>query len=153
MPRSTIVSGIMTAAVIAVSLAACQRSAEPAPAPTAADTGAITPANETTPPPSAAPAAVTPEPMLPSPPLPEGTDVTYECQDGNQITVTYTYVAADLHWPDGREVKLSRTASTSKGGGDVYVGGKVSLQHDGGSIQLHDGGAAPVTCNESASSA
>lgn len=153
MPRSKNVSGIMAAAAFAIFLAACQRGPEPTPATTDAHIGMTTPANESHPPPPVAPVAAIRAPTSPPPPsLPEGTDVTYHCQDGNQLTVTYTYVTADLRWPDGREAKLSRAASASRGGDDVYVGGKVSLQHNGGSIQLHDG-ATTTTCGESEATA
>jgi hypothetical protein len=92
-------------------------------------------------------------PSLPSAsPLPQGTDVTYQCVDGNEVTVTYTYVSASLRWPDGRKLNLSRTASTSKNG-DVYVGNRASLQHDGAVMRLTQGGAAAVTCSEASSSA
>jgi membrane-bound inhibitor of C-type lysozyme len=156
MPSSTIVLGAIVAAAMVMSLAACQRNTTAAPLTTDTGTGTGTgttiPANTpiaTTP---AAPVAINREPTLPAPPLPEGTEVTYHCQDGNQLTVTYTYITANLRWPDGRAVKLSRAASASKGGGDVYVGGKVSLQHDGGSIQLQDG-ATTTTCSESEATA
>ncbi len=56
----------------------------------------------------------------PPPPLPEGTDVTYHCEDGNELTVTYTYATADLRWPDGRVAKLSRAATAGKAAGDAY---------------------------------
>ena len=92
-------------------------------------------------------------PRLPSAsPLPEGTDVSYQCADGNEVTVTYTYVSARLRWPDGRKLNLSRTANTPKDG-DVYAGNRASLQHDGAVMHLSLDGGTPVTCNEASSSA
>ena len=72
--------------------------------------------------------------------------------DGNEVTVTYTYVSARLRWPDGRKLNLSRTASRSKDG-DVYAGNQASLQHDGAVMRLTQDGGAAVTCSEASSTA
>ena len=143
----------MLAMLVLIAIAACQRA--PAPANGTAQDRNNPGAPASVPPVTAPPSPAVANPATPPPqsPLPEGTDVTYQCQDGNQFTVTYTYVTADLHWPDGRGVQLSRVASASKGAGDVYVGGKVSLQHDGSSVQLQEGGATAVACSESAATA
>ena len=132
-----------------LTLTACHRDSN-LPIATPHDDAQQTPQTSSAPPSTASmPPPVT---AAPPPPLPEGTSVTYQCVDGNQLTVTYTYVTADLRWPDGREVKLSRAASASGDGGDVYTGGKASLRRAGGSIQLDDGATA-TTCSESEATA
>lgn len=134
-----------------LTLTACHHDPNPPMATSSHDDAQQTPQTSATPPPTATmPPPVTTAPS--PPPLPEGTSATYQCVDGNQVTVTYTYVTAHLRWPDGRQVKLSRAASPSGDGGDVYTGGKASLRHAGGTIQFNDGAAA-TTCSESAATA
>lgn len=72
--------------------------------------------------------------------------VRYRCADGNTLDVIYAGANAELRWPDGRRLLLPRAESASKGGGDVYVGDTVSLQHDGDNLQLHDDGTPTLTC-------
>lgn len=153
MPTSSDISRFIVVVAVPMLLAACQRSVEPTPADVAATARTSMPANIPDTATPAMPAPAIQAPTLPPPPLPEDTQVTYQCQDGNELTVTYTFVSADLHWPDGREVQLTRAASASKSSGDLYAGGKVSLRHDGNSIQLRDGGTAAVTCSESEATA
>lgn len=76
------------------------------------------------------------------------TTVAYHCTDGRTLEVGYGDHDATLRWPDGRSVLLPRAESASKGAGDVYVGETVSLQRGPSRIELHDGDAPPVTCNE-----
>ncbi len=144
--RQLVLSGLLLAII-----AGCQRT----PAPS------IQPESDTPPPAipktSAATVSQMPPPVAareeaPPAPLPEGTDVTYQCVDGNEITVTYTYVNARLRWPDGRKLNLSRTLSSAKDG-DVYASSNASLQHDGAVMRLAQNGGAAVTCSEESSSA
>jgi hypothetical protein len=138
---------------VAMGLGACKPSVTTAdntdPAMNPPPAQAMTPSAQAV----TAEAAPASRPSLPSaPPLPEGADVTYQCVDGNEVTVTYTYVSARLRWPDGRKLNLSRTASTSKNG-DVYAGNRASLEHDGTDMRLTQDGAATVTCSEASSTA
>ena len=74
--------------------------------------------------------------------------VAYHCTDGRTLEAVYGDHDVSLRWPGGRSVQLPRAESASKGGGDVYVGDTVSLQRGPSRIELHDGDAPPVTCNE-----
>ncbi len=143
---------LVFAGLLLAILAGCQRT----PAPS------IQPASDTLPPAIANPPAATVSQTaasvaargpVPTTPLPEGTDVTYQCADGNEVTVTYSYVSARLRWPDGRKLDLSRAASPSKAGGDVYSGHRALLQHDGAVMQLSQDGGAAVSCSESSATA
>ena len=142
---------ILTAGLLLICIAGCQRAPAPSTQPALATPPPVaeTPAG----PVSAAPSGVAAPMPAPAPPLPEGTVVSYQCADGNEVTVTYSYVGARLRWPDGRELNLSRPASTPKGGGDVYVGSRASLLHDGGVMHLSQNGGAAVSCTESSSTA
>lgn len=93
-------------------------------------------------------AATEPAPAKPAPASPAATTVAYHCTDGRTLEASYGDHDVTLHWPGGRSVQLPRAESASKGGGDVYVGETVSLQRGPSRIELHDGDAPPVTCNE-----
>jgi membrane-bound inhibitor of C-type lysozyme len=102
--------------------AGCQRGS-----PTASDSGGAPPAAQDT----AAP-----------------DHIGYRCADGSRLDVAYFGSTARISWPDGRSLTLPRAESASKGGGDVYVGETVSLQRDGNTLQLHDGEAPPLACEQ-----
>jgi hypothetical protein len=102
----------------------------------------------TTPPAAPAAATVAPGSTAQAPATPGTAVIAYHCTDGRTFEATYGDHGASLRWPDGRSAQLPRAESASKGGGDVYVGETVSLQRDASRIQLHDGNAPPVTCNE-----
>jgi len=70
----------------------------------------------------------------------------YRCDNGDIIVARYVDHAVVLRWPDGRSETLPRAESASRGGGDVYVGARVSLQRERDRIELHDGDAPPVVC-------
>lgn len=131
--------------------AGCQRpSTPPIQAAPGAPSPAIVAAPATTE--SPVPASVAGPMPAPTTPLPEGALVSYQCSDGNEVTVTYTYVSAHLRWPDGRELNLSRTAA-SNGEDVIYAGKRNSLHHNGAVMHLSLDGGTPVTCNEASSSA
>ena len=75
--------------------------------------------------------------------------VSYRCADGSSVDVFYASGKAEVHWAGGRTLTLPRAESASRGGGDVYVGETVSLQHDGDKLQLHDGQAPALACEKS----
>ena len=75
--------------------------------------------------------------------------VSYRCADGSSVDVLYASGKAEVHWAGGRTLTLPRAESASRGGGDVYVGETVSLQHDGDKLQLHDGQAPARACEQS----
>jgi hypothetical protein len=98
--------------------------------------------------PADVPAATSPVTARPAPAPPANTTVAYHCTDGRTLEASYGEHDATLRWPGGRSVHLPRAESASKGAGDVYVGETVSLQRGPSRIELHDGDAPPVTCNE-----
>ena len=79
---------------------------------------------------------------------PAAATVAYHCTDGRTLEASYGDHDVTLRWPGGRSVLLPRAESASKGAGDAYVGESVSLQRGPSRIELHDGDAPPVTCNE-----
>jgi len=145
---------VLAVALLFCALAGCRRdppgvSADHLPAdPTAASAQALPPPAE-----KSTRHAIA-EPQLPPPTLPEGSKISYSCDDGNEVEVTYTHLTALLRWTDGREVQLSRAPTASPRDGEVYVADKVSLQRQGGvMLQLHDGNAPVTQCNESSGTA
>ena len=80
---------------------------------------------------------------------PAANRASYRCADGSSLDVVYARGKANVAWADGRNLTLPRAESASKGGGDVYVGETVSLQHDGDKLQIHDGQAPALTCEQS----
>lgn len=153
MQRPSMVPMLLLAAY-ALALTACQRSAGPLPANTDLPSPAVAPA-ASQPPSSAAPRPIHAAGSSAAAPLPEGTQVNYDCQDGNQLTVSYTYVAAHLRWSDGRVADLSRVASPSRSDIDVdlYADSKLSLRHAARRIELQGSSAGATTCIETAASA
>lgn len=95
--------------------------------------------------PADVPAATSPDTAQPAPAT---ATVAYRCTEGLTLEASYGEHDVTLRWPDGRNVRLPRAESASKGGGDVYVGETVSLQRGPSRIELHDGDAPPATCNE-----
>lgn len=78
-----------------------------------------------------------------------GNRASYRCADGSSLDVAYAGSNAEVQWADGRTLTLPRAESASKGDGDVYVGETVSLQHDGDKLQIHDGQAPALACEQS----
>jgi hypothetical protein len=74
----------------------------------------------------------------------------YACDNGGTVYVEYVAETARVELPDGRVVALPKAQSASKGGGDVFVGEAMSLQRDGGGIQLHQDEGKPLLCQASA---
>lgn len=142
---------LILTAVLVVAATGCRRDL-PSESTAPTDTAAQDAVGSARPTDTVPPRPQIPEPELPPPPLPEGTQVTYACDDGNVLDVTYTHATAVLRWPDGRVLQLSRGESPSRGG-DVFVGGEVWLQRNGGSIRLRDGNAPVVPCKESSATA
>ena len=124
---------ILQPALAACVLCLCSASCQRAPLPAAGDV-AGTPATMRGEPASATPVA---------------NRASYRCADGSSLDVVYARGKAEVAWADGRRLTLPRAESASKGGGDVYVGETVSLQHDGDKLQIHDGQAPALTCEQS----
>jgi hypothetical protein len=133
---------ILIAGLLCAGSSGCQPADVPASA--AADTAS-------TPVVAEAPAPAQPQPEPVAPPAANAGEIAYRCGGDAVLSASYGNSNVTLRWPDGRRVMLPRAESASKGGGDVYVGDTVSLQRDGGRIELHDGDAPAVTCTESAS--
>ena len=131
---------ILIAGLLCAGSSGCQPADVPASA--AGDTAS-------TPVVAEAPAPAQPQPA--APPAANGGEIAYRCDGDAVLWASYGNSNVTLRWPEGRSVTLPRAESASKGGGDVYVGDSVSLQRDGGRIELHDGDAPAVTCTESAS--
>ena len=123
---------ILATCLSCLGLVACQPGDAP---PAAADT------------PPAATATQTPAPAQPA--TAANGSIGYLCDGGTTLSATYREHDVTLRWPDGRSVTLPRAESASKGGGDVYVGESVSLQRNGGHVQLHDGNTPATACTTS----
>ena len=73
----------------------------------------------------------------------------YICDDGSALRVEYVAETARVELSDGRVVALPKAQSASKGGGEVFVGEALSLQRDGGGIQLHQDEGKTLLCRSS----
>ena len=124
---------ILQPALAACVLCLCSASCQRAPLPTSSDV------------------AGTPETMRgePASATPVANRASYRCADGSSFDVAYGGRNAEVQWTGGRALTLPRAESASKGGGDVYVGETVSLQHDGETLQIHDGQAPALACEQS----
>jgi hypothetical protein len=74
--------------------------------------------------------------------------VGHRCADGSPVGMLHASGKAEVHWAGGRTLMLPRAESASRGGGDAYVGDTMSLQHDDDELQLHDGPAPALACEQ-----
>lgn len=70
----------------------------------------------------------------------------FTCSDGSKLDLDWGNDQVVVKWPDGRSVTLPKAESASGPGGDAYVGDTVSIEHEGDSVVLRDGGKAALTC-------
>lgn len=172
MARSITVT-IMLASML--TLAACQRDSTP-DAASGSDAGADTAAAGTesaTAPEAGSPGAAqagadgdesaisgSPPSMIPVPPadtptpdIAAGAQITYTCEDGSELNVTYSGKAAKFALVDGSVVTLPRTSSGVKGGGDVYAGEAVALRRLGNVVEVDQGQGGKRVCAETSGTA
>jgi len=70
----------------------------------------------------------------------------FTCGDGSNIHLDWGQDQVVVKWPDGRSVTLPKAESASGPDGDAYVGDTVSIEHEGDSVVLRDGGKPAQTC-------
>ena len=162
--------------LLPVLLAACQRNPDATTAPTA-DTAEVQPApNETAAVAATAPATgtasapkaagtETPEVLegiprkigipaeAPNAVLAPGTSITYVCESGSPLRVSYTGIVARIAWTEGRTLTLARTGQKAEAG-ETYSGDGHVLLRRGSVVELSEsGGTQRWRCEESAASA
>ena len=81
-----------------------------------------------------------------SEPTPGDRATRYACDDGSTAVIDRQAAQARIELPDGRSVALPMAQSASKGGGDVFVGETMSLQHEGASATLFLAGGQRSVC-------
>jgi hypothetical protein len=129
---------ILAAGLSCFGIAACQPAGGP---PAAAGKSSVPSAAEPSAP--ARPASAVPRAS--------GEAIQYLSAGGTALSASYGAGKVTLHWPGGRSATLPRAESASRGGGDVYVGDRISLLRDGARIELHDGDAPAMACTASGS--
>jgi len=129
----------LTALLLGSLVAACSAPEPPAAAPEAQISAETAPA----------PAADTDRTSSNTAPVPPATPglVTYACDDGSGLSVTYAEYSALVKLPK-ESIALPRAESASKEAGDAYIGEELSLYRDGNRVQLQ-GSGTPRTCTES----
>ena len=160
-----------------LSLTACQRTPAPETAPvetTSTDASAPATSDATAAAPLPAPSAQTPMPGAqsdmdaplrsgvptdvpelpadtPTPPLAEGAAMSYTCEDGSVLSVSYAGNTARLGVPGVENAVLSRTPAA--GTGEGYAGGAFTLLRLGNIVELDDGRAPKRRCVETGGNA
>lgn len=162
--------------LLPVLLAACQRTPDATTAPIA-DSAAVQPApNETAAVVAPAPAtgaasspktagAETPQVLegiprkigmpakAPDTALAPETSITYVCESGSPLHVSYSGIVARIAWTEGRTLTLSRAGQRTEVG-ETYSGDGYVLLRRGSVVELsQSGGTQRWRCEESASSA
>ena len=151
--------------LLAAACAACQpHDATPAPAD---DAATLAPADAA--PAAQAPIAIPgddevrsgvpnpielPPPDAPTPPMAEGADITYTCEDGSELRITYAAGRASITLADGSIVPLPRSPRTAQqAGGEVYAGEALILHRLGNVVELQQDEAEKRRCRESGGNA
>lgn len=114
-------------ATLCAAACACQPGTDEAAAPSATDADA--------------------GPVADTPPSATATPGAFTCTDGTRLELDWGRDEVVVRWPDGRTATLPRAESASGPDGDAYVGDTVSVEHDGDTIVVHDGGNAPLACD------
>jgi hypothetical protein len=162
MNRTTLLPPLLA---VAIACAACQpRDAAPTPADEAAKSApaGVAPAAQ-------APIAVPkgdeirssvpnpielPPPDAPTPPMADGADITYTCEDGSELRVTYAAGRANVALADGGIVPLPRSPQAAQqAGGEVYVGEALVLRRLGNVVELQQDEGTKRRCRESGGNA
>jgi hypothetical protein len=151
--------------LLAVASAACQPRDAAAPAP--ADEAAK-PAPAGVAPAAQAPIAVPkgdeirsgvpnpielPPPDAPTPPMAEGADITYTCEDGSELRITYAAGRANVTLADGGIVPLPRSPQAQQAGGEVFAGEALVLRRLGNVVELQQDEGDKRRCRESGGNA
>lgn len=90
----------------------------------------------------------------PTPPMAEGADITYACEDGSELRVTYAAGRANVTLADGGIVPLPRSPQAAQqAGGEVYIGEALTLHRLGNIVELQQDEGTRRRCRESGGNA
>lgn len=95
-----------------------------------------------------------PEAGTVTPALAEGADITYTCEDGSDLRVTYAAGRANVTFADGRVEPLSRAERVPAAmDGELYDGAVYGLHRIGTVVELREENGDIRRCRESSGSA
>lgn len=95
-----------------------------------------------------------PPPDAATPPMAEGADITYTCEDGSDLRVTYAAGRANVTLADGGIVPLPLSPqATGQAGGEVYIGEALTLHRLGNVVELQQDEGDRRRCRESGGNA
>lgn len=95
-----------------------------------------------------------PEPGTVTPVLAEGADITYTCEDGSDLRVTYAAGRANVTFADGRVEPLARAQRVPAAmEGELYDGAIHGLHRIGTVVELREENGDIRRCRESSASA
>ena len=90
-----------------------------------------------------------PPPDTATPPMAEGADITYTCEDGSELRVTYAAGRASVTLADGGFVPLPNSPQAARTtGGEVYAGEALTLYRFGNVVELQQDEGAKRRCRE-----
>lgn len=92
-----------------------------------------------------------PPPDAPTPPMADGADITYTCEDGSELRITYVAGRANVTLADGNVVSLPRSAQQA--GGEIYAGEALVLHRLGNVVELQQDEDGKRRCRESGGNA
>lgn len=89
-----------------------------------------------------------------TPPLAEGADITYTCEDGSDLRVTYAAGRANVTFANGHVEPLARAPAGDPGlAGELYLGAVHGLHRIGTVVELREEDGDIRRCRESSGSA
>lgn len=94
-----------------------------------------------------------PAPGTVTPPLAEGADITYTCEDGSDLRVTYAAGRANVTFADGRIEPLPQAQAQAGVDGELYLGATLGLHRIGTVVELREEDGDVRRCRESGGSA
>ena len=94
-----------------------------------------------------------PPPDAPTPPMAEGADITYTCEDGTELRITYAAGRASVTLADGSIVLPRSPQTAQQAGGEIYAGEALVLHRLGNVVELHQGEGDKRRCRESGGNA
>ena len=90
----------------------------------------------------------------PTPPMAEGADIAYTCEDGSELRITYAAGRANVTLADGGIVPLPRSPQAAQeAGGEVYAGEALTLHRLGNVVELQQDEGTTRRCRESGGNA